>query len=182
MGTAVSSCKGAGKVRCVLYDERRQDKIQELVCQAYEKYQSDLAAGRAIKKQSFKCFVTQRAKQLHIRSVVTKGYGGTSQLDVLGYFNRRPDSPITVTGLQEWLTIPGTSREAIDEALTFKVDYSRWINRLNRTQKRIVGYLIQGFQLKEIAKFINAKVSRVRAIVREIQEQFLSYFEVEVCL
>ncbi len=179
MGTAVSSCKGAGKVRCVLYDERRQDKIQELVCQAYEKYQSDLAAGRAIKKQSFKCFVTQRAKQLHIRSVVKKGYGGTSQLDVLGYFNRRPDSPISVTGLLEWMTIPGRSREAINLALVFNVDYSIWINRLNDLQKMIVEYLVQGFRLKEIAAIIKETLNKVKAIVREIQEKLLKYSELE---
>lgn len=102
------------KFAVLRYDERRQDKVQELVCQAFEKYQHDLEAGREIKKQNFKCFVTQRAKQLDIRSVVKCGYGGTSQKDVLGYFLRRPDSKIRVTGLQEWMTIPSKSREAID--------------------------------------------------------------------
>jgi len=104
--------------------ERRKDKVQELVCQAFEKYQSDVASGRDVKKQSYKCFVTQRAKEVDVRSICKDGYGGTSQKDVLGYFNRRPDSKITVTGLQEWMTIPGRSREAIDETLTFNVDYS----------------------------------------------------------
>ncbi len=143
------------------YDERRQDKIQELVCQAYEKYQNDISAGREIKKQTFKCFVTQRAKQLDVRSIAKKGYGGTSQLDVLGYFNRRPDSKITVTDLQEWMTIPGRSREAIDSALVFNVDYSIWVNRLNNLQKEIVDYLIEGFRLKEIAERIRITVNKV---------------------
>jgi len=166
------------KFAVMRYDPRRQDKVQELVCQAFEQYQNVLASGREIKKQDFKCFVTQRAKQVDIRSVCKDGYGGTSQRDVLGYFLRRPDSKISVTSLQDWMTIPGKSREAV---LVFNVDFSRWINRLYDLQKRIVEYLVQGFQFKEIAKFIKTKVSKVKAIVREIQEQFLNYFGTEVC-
>ena len=65
--------------------ERRKDKIQELVCQSYEKYQNDVRLGREIKKQTFKCFVTQRAKQVDQRSICKKGYGGTSTLDALSF-------------------------------------------------------------------------------------------------
>ncbi|MGE5847904.1 MAG: hypothetical protein ACM34O_14365, partial [Ignavibacteria bacterium] len=46
------------------YDPRRKDKIQELVCQSYEKFLNDTAAGKEIKKQNFKCFVTRRAKEV----------------------------------------------------------------------------------------------------------------------
>jgi hypothetical protein len=170
------------KFAVMRYDTRRQDKVQELVCQAFEKYQNDLVSGREIKKQDFKCFLTQRSKQLDIRSVVKGGGGGTSQKDVLGYFLRRPDSKISVTCLQDWMTIPGKSKEAVDNALTFTVDYSRWINRLNDLQKKIVGYLIQGFRLKEIAKFIESTVNKVKGIVREIQQRFLNYFGKEICI
>jgi DNA-directed RNA polymerase specialized sigma24 family protein len=161
------------------YDDRRQDKVQELVCQAFEKYQSDLAHGREIKKQSFKCFVTQRSKQLDIRSVVKGGYGGTSRIDVLGYFNRRPNSQIFVTELEEWMPLSAKSKEAADEALVFNVDYSRWINRLNEIQRTVVSYLIQGFRLKEIAEIIKASASKVKAILREIQERFAKYFQMD---
>ena len=50
------------------YDPRRKDKIQELVCQSYEKYLHDVASGKEIKKQNYKCFVTQRAKEVDTRS------------------------------------------------------------------------------------------------------------------
>lgn len=55
--------------------ERRKDKIQELVCQSYEKYQNDVRLGREIKKQTFKCFVTQRAKQVDQRPICKNGTG-----------------------------------------------------------------------------------------------------------
>jgi DNA-directed RNA polymerase specialized sigma24 family protein len=163
------------------YDERRQDKVQELVCQPFEKYQHDVEAGREIKKNSFKPFVTKRAKEVDVRSICKDGYGGTSQKDVLGYFNRRPDSKIIVTDLQEWMPISTKSKEAIDEALVFNVDFSRWINRLNNTQKRIVEYLIQGFCMREIAKKIAATVEKVKAIIRQIQKKYLNYFDLETC-
>jgi DNA-binding NarL/FixJ family response regulator len=78
------------------------------------------------------------------------------------------------------MTFGSKSKEAIDSASVFDVDYSLSTNRLADLQKRIVEYLIQGFRLNEIAKFIKATVGEVKAIVREIQEQFLNYFEVEV--
>jgi hypothetical protein len=46
------------------YDPRRRDKIQELVCQSYEKFRNDTASGKEIKKQNYKYFVTQRAKEV----------------------------------------------------------------------------------------------------------------------
>jgi hypothetical protein len=73
------------KYAVLRYDPRRQDKVRELVCQAYDKYQHDLEAGREIKKNSFNSFVTKRANEVDIRSVCKDGYRGTSQLDPLGF-------------------------------------------------------------------------------------------------
>ncbi len=89
------------KYAVLRYNERRQDKVQELVCQAFEKYQNDLVSGRDIKKNDFKSFVTQRAKEVDMPSICKNGYGGTSQLDPLGFFLRRQDSKISVTELQD---------------------------------------------------------------------------------
>ena len=54
------------------YDPRRKDKVQELVCQSYEKYSRDISKGKEIKKQEYKCFVTQRAKEVDQRSICKK--------------------------------------------------------------------------------------------------------------
>ena len=93
--------------------QRRKDKIQELVCQSFEKYQRDVAAGKEIKKQNYKCFVTQRAKSVDIRSVCKKGLGGTSTSDVLGFYRRRPDSPTPVIEFSEWMVNKPWSKAAI---------------------------------------------------------------------
>lgn len=123
--------------------------------------------------------MTQRAKQLDIRSVVKGGYGGTSRLDALGNVLRRPNSAIYVTDLQDWMPISERSKEAIDEALVFNVDFSRWINRLNDVQRKVVNYLIQGFRVKEIAEIIKTTANNVKTIVREVQKRFLNYFETD---
>ena len=53
--------------------ERRKDKIQELVCQAYELYKSYIERGKPIKKQDFKCFISQRVKEVDKRSICKSG-------------------------------------------------------------------------------------------------------------
>ncbi len=63
----------------------------------------------------------------------------------------------------------------------FNVDYSIWIIRLDDLQRKVVEILIEGFKLKEIAKFVKATVSKVKSIVKEIQQQFVNYFETGVC-
>jgi hypothetical protein len=169
------------KYAVLRYDERRNDKIQELVCQTFEKFKSDTDAGKEIKKQPYKCFVTQRAKEVDFRSVCKDGFGGTSQLDPLGFFHRRADSPIAVCGFDELLAATPKSREADDSNLVLNVDYGIWINGLNDLQKKVVEFLIQGFNLEEIAEFIKATISEVKSIVKEIRQDFLNYFELDVC-
>ena len=82
------------------YDPRRADKVQELLCQSYEKYRNDVSMGREIKKQEFKCFITQRAKEVDLRSICKKGLGGTSTTDPLSFYRRRPDSGTDIRGVR----------------------------------------------------------------------------------
>ncbi len=71
------------------YDLRRKDKVQELVAQSYEKYVHDIQLGKPIVEQNYKCFITQRAKEVDKRSVCKKGPGGTSTRDALSFYKRR---------------------------------------------------------------------------------------------
>jgi hypothetical protein len=63
------------------YDPRRKDKIQELISQSYLKYKNDVARGKEIKKQDYKCFVTQRAKEVDQRSICLNGEGVTLHME-----------------------------------------------------------------------------------------------------
>ena len=157
--------------------ERRKDKIQELVCQSYELYKSCLERGKPIRKQDFKCFVTQRAKQVDIRSVCKKGLGGTSSIDPLSFVNRRATSPITVVEFSEWMTF---SSKKIDDTVAFNIDFENYVAQLTALQKKILNFLILGYKAPSISELINVTSTKVRKVIREIQTLFVSFFKVKI--
>jgi hypothetical protein len=112
--------------------ERRKDKIQELVCQSYEKFQNDVLKGKEIKKQEYKYFVTSRAKQVDVRSICKKGYGGTSSIDALSFYRRRPDVETEIVEFDDWMTSKPWSRETVENAISFQIDFKEWHGTLTK--------------------------------------------------
>ncbi|MCE1168217.1 MAG: hypothetical protein LWX70_08980 [Sphingobacteriia bacterium] len=162
------------------YDERRKDKIQELVCQSYEKYQRDVAAGKEIKKQDYKCFVTQRAKSVDVRSVVKGGGGGTSTMDPLGFYRRRPDSPTSVVEFDEWMTGNVRNKEIVDSTLAFNVDYKAWLEILTGIQRKVFDLLIQGYKASRIAEKAHLTAATVKKVITQLKELFVQFFHLNV--
>jgi len=160
--------------------ERRRDKIQELVCQSFEKFQRDVNAGKEIKKQDYKCFVTQRSKELDKRSICKEGYGGTSTIDVLSYYRRRSDSPTPVVEFDDWMNVNQRTKENIEANLAFSVDFKNWLEKLSDLHKRILDYLIQGFKASKIAEIIKANTDIVRKIIKELKKLFMEFFEIRM--
>ena len=158
--------------------ERRKDKIQELVCQSYELYKSYIERDKPIKKQDFKCFVTQRAKQVDIRSFVKKGGGGCSTLDALGYFRRRPDSSTPVIEFADWMLVNLKSKQSVDDAFAFNIDYKAFLAKLNSIQKKVLDLLIQGYKASRIAEKIKTTSIKVKQIIQELQQLFLKFFDI----
>ena len=160
--------------------ERRKDKIQELVCQAFEKFQRDLAAGREIKKQDYKCFITQRAKQVDCRSVVKGGGGGTSTMDPLGFYRRRPDSLTPVVAFDDWMTASVRNKQLVDDTLAFNVDFKTFLSQLNNTQKKILDLLMQGYKASRIPEMIKLSAGTVKNIIKQLKEFFVQFFHLNV--
>ena len=102
--------------------ERRKDKIQELVCQSYEKFTRDVAAGKPITKMSYKCFVTQRAKEVDQRSFCKDGYGGNSIRDVLVFYRRRTEGT-EIVAFDDWLAAKPRAKELVEEQISFTIDF-----------------------------------------------------------
>jgi len=161
------------------YDPRRKDKIQELVCQSYEKYQNDLSKGKEIKKQDYKCFVTQRAKEVDTRSICKKGYGGTSTIDVLSFYRRRPDVETEIVEFDEWMTSKSWKKESAEEQFSFNVDFKNWQAILTTQEHTILTHLIQGYKAKDIADILHTTYQTVRTIISKIKQMFLEYFRLE---
>ena len=160
--------------------ERRKDKIQELVCQALEKYQRDTAAGREIKKQDFKCFITQRAKQVDCRSVVKGGGGGTSTMDPLGYYRRRNDSSTSIIQFDDWMTASVRNKQLVDDNLAFNVDFKSWLEKLSDLQRKVVDLLIQGYKASRIAEKIRLTASKVKNVISQLKVLFVKFFHLNV--
>jgi hypothetical protein len=161
------------------YDPRRKDKIQELVCQSFEKYQKDIAAGKEIKKQNYKCFVTQRAKEVDCRSILKKGYGGTSTIDALSFYRRRPDVSTEILEFDEWNTSKPRGKEAVENQLSFNVDFKDWQQTLTTEEKNILAYLMHGYKAMKIAEILKLSYHTVKQIIKHLKEAFLKYFRLE---
>ena len=160
--------------------ERRKDKIQELICQAYELYQRYLERGKPIRKQDFKCFITQRAKQVDMRSFAKKGLGGTSTIDVLSFYRRRPDSSTPVFCYDDWMTCNPSSKKLVEDNLAFGVDYNDWISKLNKLQKSLLDLLIQGYKATKIAVKLKTSAKNIKERINELRLSFIRYFDIPV--
>ena len=159
--------------------ERRKDKIQELICQCYDKYLRDIAAGKEIKKQDYKCFVTQRAKSVDQRSFAKKGLGGTSTIDVLSFYRHRPDSDTPVVRYDDWMLCTPRSKQLVDENLAFNVDFNDWLMKLNASQKRLLDLLIQGYKTSRIAEKLRTSAKVVKDKINELRNSFVSFFSIK---
>lgn len=161
------------------YDPRRKDKIQELVCQSFEKYQSDLNNGKEIKKQEYKCFVTQRAKEVDQRSICKKGYGGTSTIDVLSFYRKRNNVDTEIVEYEDWMTNKPWNKEAVEEQFSFNVDFKDWQQTLTQQEKTILSHLMQGYKAKQIAEILQLTYHTIMQIIKKLKEAFLDYFRLE---
>lgn len=161
------------------YDPRRADKLQELVSLSYEKFTKDVAANKEIKKQNYKCFITQRAKELDKRSICKKGYGGTSTIDALSYYRRRPDVDTEIIEFDEWMTSKPWKKEAVEEQLSFNIDFKDWQNTLATQEKTILSHLMQGYKAKQIAEILQLAYSTIRQTIKHLKEMFLEYFRLD---
>jgi hypothetical protein len=156
--------------------ERRKDKIQELVCQSYEKYQKDVHKGKEIKKQEYKYFVTSRAKQVDVRSICKKGFGGTSSIDALSFYRRRPDVDTVIVEYDDWMTAKSWKKEAVEEQISFQIDFKDWQQTLTKQEKIILSHLMQGYKAKDISDILQLNYNSIRQIIILLKEKFLEYF------
>jgi hypothetical protein len=160
--------------------ERRKDKIQELVCQFYEKFQNDSLKGKEIKKQEYKYFVTSRAKQVDVRSICKKGYGGTSTLDALSFYRRRPAQDTEIVEFDDWITSKPWSRDAVENQISFQIDFKSWQNTLSTQEHTILTHLIEGYKASNIADILHLTYATVKQIIKTLKDKFLEYFQPEV--
>ena len=166
---------------CSAMTPARKDKMQELVCQAYEKYKNDIETGREPNINIYKAFITQRAKEVDFRSVCKSGYGGTSRCDVMSPYRRRPDQQGNeIVEFNDWMTCSTRTVEAVTDTMAFNVDFPDWFCKLNKAQQQVLQYLMQGYKATKIAELAEMAYCKVKQIIKEIQILFIKFFRREV--
>jgi hypothetical protein len=162
------------------YDPRRKDKVQELICLSYEKYIHDVAAGKEINKQNYKCFVTQRAKEVDKRSICKKGLGGTSTSDALSFYRRRVDSGTEVISFDEWMTYKPRGKQMIEETFSLKIDFENWQKQLTRIEHKILRLLLDGYGYSKISEKLKLSYIVVKDTITKMKAFFIRYFHITI--
>ena len=158
------------------YDARRADKIQELLSQSYMKFQNDVARGKEIKKQDYKCFVTQRAKEVDQRSICKDGFGGNSIRDVMSFYRRRTEGT-EIVAFDDWLSAKPRAKEIVEEQISFTIDFHSWQQTLGELEKKVLNYLMIGYKIKDISEMLKMTYVRVKNLIRDMKTSFLNYFQ-----
>ncbi len=139
----------------------------------------DKAAGKEVKRQDYKCFVTQRAKEVDQRSICKKGFGGTSTLDALSFYRRRPDVETEIIEFDEWMTSRPWKKEALEEQYSFNLDFKDWQQTLTSEEKTILSHLMQGYKASKIAEILQLTYHTVKTIISNLKQAFLDYFRLD---
>ena len=110
---------------------------------------------------------------MDVRSICKKGYGGTSSIDALSFYRRRPDQEIEVVEFDDWMTSKPWSGENIENEISFKIDFKDWQNKLTKQEKTILSHLMQGYKAKDISDILQLNYN---SIIILLKEKFLEYF------
>ena len=123
--------------------ERRKDKIQELVCQSYEKYKMILSKEKKLRNRITNISLLLVLSRWTYRVFVKKVLGGTSSLNALSFYRRRPDVDTHIVELDdEWMSYKPWKKETVDEQISFNIDFKDWQNKLTKQEKIIFSHLI----------------------------------------
>ena len=114
-----------------------------------------------------------------IRNICKKGYGGTSTLDALSFYRRRPDVDTEIVEFDDWMTSKPWSRDAVENQISFQIDFKDWQQTLTKQEKTILSHLMQGYKAKDIADILQLTYQTVRTIIIKLKQLFLDYFRLE---
>ena len=74
------------------------------------------------------------------------------------------------------------NRDAVENQISFQIDFKDWQNTLTKQEKTILSHLMQGYKAKEIADILQLSYQTVRTIIIKLKQMFLNYFRPEEAL
>jgi DNA-binding NarL/FixJ family response regulator len=82
----------------------------------------------------------------------------------------------------DWMSSKPLKKEAVDEQISFNIDFKDWQNRLTKQEKIIFSHLIQGYKAKDISDILHLTYQTVRTIIPKLKQLFLDYLRPEEAL
>ncbi len=73
-------------------------------------------------------------------------------------------------------------KEAIEEQISFQIDFKDWQQTLTKQEKTILSHLMQGYNAIQIAEILQITYQTVRTIILKLKQMFLDYFRPEEAL
>jgi DNA-binding NarL/FixJ family response regulator len=70
-------------------------------------------------------------------------------------------------------------KEAVEEQLSFNVDFKDWQRTLTSEERTILSHLMQGYKAKDIADILSLTYQTIRTIISKLKQLFLKYFRLE---
>ncbi|MCJ7553577.1 MAG: LuxR C-terminal-related transcriptional regulator [Ignavibacteriaceae bacterium] len=70
-------------------------------------------------------------------------------------------------------------KEAVEEQISFQIDFKDWQRTLTAQEKTILTHLMQGYKAKDIADILQLAYQTIRQIIKHLKERFLEYFRLE---
>ncbi len=94
----------------------------------------------------------------------------------MSFYRRRPDVDTEIIEFDEWMTLKQRNKEEVEEAIAFQIDYNSWQAKLSRIEKKVLNFLIQGFDARTIADKVHCSYTRIKNIVTDLKKAFVRYF------
>jgi ATP/maltotriose-dependent transcriptional regulator MalT len=160
------------------YDPRKKDKMAELLAMTFVLYKSDIESCKEPNLNNYKSFITKRAREVDIRSVCLKGYGGNSTLDALSPYRRRANQDIEIVEYDDWQDAKLRNKERVEDSFAFPIDFGNWQKTLSSIERRILKLLLNGYTAPQIAKKIKLSYLTVREKINCMKTAFIQYFHI----
>lgn len=114
---------------------------------------------------------------MDLRSVCKNKLGGTSTIDALSFYRRRPDSGTEIVQYDEWISSNALRKDCFEDAISFQIDFSNWQLTLSKIERRILNLLLKGYTATKIAQKVKLNYITVREKINKMKAAFILYFQ-----
>ncbi len=98
---------------------------------------------------------------------------------MLSFWRRRPDVETEIVEFDEWMTNKPWKKEAVENQISFNIDFKNWQQTLTTQEKTILSHLMQGYKTRDLVDILSPTYQAIRQIIKNLKENFLEYFRLD---